>query len=136
MRSVRLLVIACSLVASTGMACSSDSLTDVNAPMGLELRLLPALDTIFVTDSIRAGDNVSLQLLATSFGRAVQTPKGVEWTSQNTAVATVDSAGVVRPTGAGTTTVTARVNDDRATSTIVVVIRTTQKSIVPSAFGR
>ena len=130
MQPVQRLALAATIVAA-GLACSSDSVTDVNAPMGLALTLVPSLDTIVVIDSIRAGDNLALHLVATSFGRLVQTPTGVEWTSQNTAVATVDSIGVVRPTGAGTTTVTARVNDDRARSTIVVIRRTTQKPIVP-----
>ena len=53
MRSVRLLIVATTIAASAGIACSGDSLTDVNAPLGLELTLAPAVDTIIVTDSIQ-----------------------------------------------------------------------------------
>lgn len=129
MRSVRLLIVATTIAASAGIACSGDSLTDVNAPLGLELTLAPAVDTIIVTDSIRSTDRVALQLSATSFGMPVQTPAGVEWTSQSPSIAVVDSTGVVRPTGFGSTTVTARVNLARATSTIVVILHTTPKPI-------
>lgn len=129
MRSVRLLIIATTVAVSAGIACSGDSLTDVNAPLGLELTLLPPVDTIIVTDSIRSTDRSALQLSATSFGLPVQTPAGVEWTSQNPNIAVVDTTGVVRPTGFGTTTVTARVNLARATSTIVVLLHTTPKPI-------
>jgi hypothetical protein len=129
MRSAPLLVLAIALAASAGVACSDDSLTNVRAPLGLELTLVPAVDTIIVTDSIRSTDRVALQLLATSFGLPVQTPAGVEWTSDNPSVAMVDTTGVVRPTGFGTTTVTARINFTRAKSTIVVILRTTPKPI-------
>jgi hypothetical protein len=129
MRSVRLLIVATAIAATAGIACSGDSLTDINAPLGLELDLAPAVDTIIVTDSIRSTDRVALQLSATSFGMPVQTPAGVEWTSANRGIAVVDSTGVVRPTGFGSTTVTARVNLARATSTIVVILHTTPKPI-------
>ena len=129
MRSVRLLIVATTIAASAGIACSGDSLTDVNAPLGLELTLAPAVDTIIVTDSIQSTDRVALHLSATSFGMPVQTPAGVEWTSQSPSIAVVDSTGVVRPTGFGSTTVTARVNLARATSTIVVILHTTPKPI-------
>ena len=122
MRSARLLIAASVLVVAAGLACSSDSLTDPNAPFALALKLTPTIDTIFVGDTISKAKPVTLTLSATSLGRPVQTPKGVEWTSSNPAVATVSGDGVVSAIGVGTTAVTARVNGERATSTIIVAL--------------
>lgn len=120
MRYARYFIVASVFIVATGLTCSSDSLTDPNAPPGLALTLTPAIDTIFVGDTIATASPVTLTLSATSLGRPVQTPKGVEWTSSNPAVATVSPAGVVSAVALGTTTVTARVNGERARSAIVV----------------
>ena len=122
MRSARLLIAAGVLAVVAGLACSSDSLTDPNAPPGLALKLTPSADTIFVGDTISNASPLALVLSATSLGRPVQAPKGVEWTSSNPAVAFVSTGGVVTAVGVGATIVTARVNDDRATATIVVAL--------------
>jgi hypothetical protein len=128
MRSTRLFIAAGALVAGAGLACSSDSMTDFNAPLALELTLTPPVDTIFITNTITTANPIFLTLSATSMGRSVSTPKGVEWTSANLAIATVTD-GVVRATGTGTTTVTARVNDEHAKTTIVVVLRVTPQPL-------
>jgi len=124
MRSARLLIAAGVLVIGAGVACSSDSLTDPNAPPGLTLKLSPSVLTIFVTTTMPTATPVALTLAATSLGRPVQAPKGVEWTSSNTSVAVVTD-GIVSAIGPGTTTVTARVNAERATATVIVALRTT-----------
>lgn len=123
MRSARLLIAAGVLVVIGGLACSSDPMTDPFAPPGLALELTPSVDTIFVGDTISKASPITLSLVATSLGRPVQPPKGVEWTSSNPAAAIVVAGGVVSAVGIGTTTVTARVNDDRARATIVVAHR-------------
>jgi uncharacterized protein YjdB len=69
-----------------------------------------------------------LSLSATSLGRPVQAPTGVEWTSSNPSVASVTD-GVVTAIAPGTATVTARVNAERATATVIVVLRTTQQPL-------
>jgi hypothetical protein len=120
MRSARLLIAAGVFGLIAGLACSSDSLTDPNAPPGLSLRLSPSADTFLVGDTIGNTPPVQLTLTAKSLGLPVQTPTGVVWTSANASVAIVSGTGLVSPTGLGTTTVTARVNGERATSTIVV----------------
>jgi xanthine/uracil permease len=122
MRSARLFIGTGLLVAGAGLACSSDTLTDVNAPFALSLELTPSVDTIFVTNTIATATPVVLVLSAESLGRLVATPKIVEWTSSNPAVAVVTN-GVVRAVGTGTTIVTARVNDADAHTTIVVALR-------------
>jgi uncharacterized protein YjdB len=112
------------VIVATCIACSSDSLTDPFAPPGLALRLTPTVETIFVGGTTQNASSVVLTLSATSMGRSVTTPRGVEWTSSNPSVAVVDSTGVVTAVSLGTTTVTARVNDERARSTIVVALST------------
>jgi hypothetical protein len=106
------------------IACSSDSLTDPFAPPGLALKLAPEVATIFVGGATQNASSVALTLTATSMGRSVSTPRGVAWTSSNPSVAVVDSTGVVTAISLGTTSVTARVNDERATSTVVVTLST------------
>jgi hypothetical protein len=121
-------------VAGASLGCSDDSITDLNAPPGLELTLTPSLDTIFITSTIAAAPPVLLGLSATSMSRPVVAPSGVEWTSSNPAVAVV-SSGLVTAVGTGTAIVTARVNSDRATMTVVValgVIHVPLKARAPS----
>lgn len=124
MRSARLLIAAGVLVVGAALACSSDSLTDPNAPPGLTIKLSPSVATIFLDGTVPTGSSVPLSLSATSLGRPVQAPTGVEWTSSNPSVAIVTD-GLVTAIAPGTTTVTARVNAERATATVVVVFRTT-----------
>jgi len=133
MRSTRLIFAAGVLVAGASLACSSDSLTDSNAPPGLALSLTPAADTIFIADTVATAAPLALSLSATSLGRSVVTPTGVEWTSSDPGVAVVSPTGVVTAAGIGTTTVTARVNDARATTTIVVAFRATQVTLSPTS---
>jgi hypothetical protein len=125
MRSARLSIALGVLVVAAGLACSSDSLTDPNAPPGLTLKLSPSVVTIFLTSTMPTATPVTLSLSATSLGRPVQAPTGVEWTSSNSSVAVVTD-GVVSAIGPGTTTVTARVNAERATSTVIVALRAPQ----------
>jgi uncharacterized protein YjdB len=120
MRHARSFIVASLFVIAAGLACSSDSLTDPNAPPGLSLKLSPSADTMFIGDSTVKTEPVQLILTATSIGLPVQTPTGVVWTSANPLVATVSATGLVSAVAIGTTTITARVNDERATSTIVV----------------
>jgi uncharacterized protein YjdB len=120
MRHARSFIVASIFVIAAGLACSSDSLTDPNAPPGLSLKLSPSADTMFIGDSTVTTAPVQLILTATSIGLPVQAPTGVVWTSANPLVATVSATGLVSAVAIGTTTITARVNDERATSTIVV----------------
>ena len=122
---------AAAVLVGAALACSSD-VTDFNAPPALALQLSPSVDTIFVTDSTGFSTSVKLTLSATSFDKPVQTPVGVEWTTDDAAVATVDSAGNVHPTGVGTTTINARVNSAKAHATIVVAFAVTRVVVSPA----
>ena len=117
---------------SAAISCSSDSVTDISAPPALRLQLTPAVDTIFVSDSFAVA-TTRFTLLATSFDRPVQTPKGIEWTIANAAVATVDSTGAVHAVALGSTTLTARVNAAKAHATVVVDRAVAQLVVSPSA---
>ena len=131
MRSAVLFAFAAFVIAMT-IACSNDSVTDPNAPMGLSLTLSPRTDTIYISDSLSAADTAQLALAATVFGSPSPTPVGVEWSSSNPAVAVVDAQGVVFARTAGTTEITARVNDDRARATVVVLYRTVTVTVSPT----
>jgi uncharacterized protein YjdB len=115
-------VLAKFVIAATCIACSGDSLTDPFAPPGLALTLTPAVKTLVIGGTTQIGSSFAFTLSATSMGRLVTTPRGVEWTSSDPSVAVVDSTGVVTAVSLGTTTVTARVNDERARSTVFVTL--------------
>ena len=121
MQFAKRLMSAAFLFVVAGVACSDDELTDPFAPKGLELSLSPAVDTVFLSTTVI--DQTKLSLSATSFGISVTPPKGVEWSVADPSIATVDSTGTVRPVRLGSTTVTARVNSERATARIVVLLR-------------
>src|SRR5215208_1178796 len=131
MQLVQRLISAAILVSIVG-ACSDDSPTDPFAPFGLEIALDPSVDTIFVSDTVLPSDKIVLKLSATSFGQSVTTPRGVEWSVADPSVATVDSTGTVHAIGRGSTTVTARVNSERAEASIVIASRVTQLYLTPS----
>jgi hypothetical protein len=114
---IRITLAACLALA---LACSDDSVTDPAAPMGLELALAPAVDTIFLAADPAAPRTTTLTPSATVHGNAVPVP-GHVFESADESVATVDDNGVVTAQAVGTTTITVRVNDERATSTIVVL---------------
>src|SRR5256885_9706852 len=120
MRPARGLLILSVLVMSTVLACSGDSVTNPFAPLALELTLSPSVDTIFVSDSISTINSAKLGLSATSLGRAINTPKGVVWNSDNPSIAFVDTSGTIFAASRGTTTVTARINSEHTQATVVV----------------
>jgi len=135
MRSVRRLLILSGL-ASTSLlvACPGDYVTNPFAPMALELFLSPSVQTIFVPDTIPKATPVKLDLLATTMGLSIKTPKGVVWESSDPSVAYLDTTGAIYPAKLGTTEVTARINLTRATATVVVAIQATHVTITPSVF--
>lgn len=125
---------AAAFLVGGGLACSSDNVTDIAAPMGLSLQLAPGVDTVFLTDS-GVPTPVHLTLTATSFGQPVQTPHGVEWTTSDPTIAAVDSTGGVLPVGVGTTTLTARVNSAKAHATIVVAFKVARVVVTPNVLA-
>lgn len=133
MRSVRRLLILTALATGGVGACSRDNTTDPFAPLALALTVSPAVDTIFVSDSIVAADATKLTVAATTLGRAIPTPTGLEWTTSDPTIVVVAADGTVRALSVGTATVTARVNASRATATIVVAYRVRTVSLTPAS---
>jgi alpha-tubulin suppressor-like RCC1 family protein len=134
MRSVRRLLILATLATGVVAACSRDT-TDPFAPLALALTVAPSVDTIFVSDSIVGADAKKLTVSATTLGRPIPTPTGLEWTTSDPTVVAVGSDGTVRALSVGTATVTARVNSSRATATIVVAYRVRTLSLTPTSLA-
>lgn len=117
--------------AATLLACtSSEDATDPFAPMNLEIFLTPPAVQLAVADTITTANSLKLILSATSLGFPVVTPRA-EWTSSDRTVAIVDSTGLVQATGLGLVTITARVNGERAQTTVTVVRRVVAVALVP-----
>lgn len=120
--------------AATGLACSSDEdATDPFAPMNLEIFLTPPALQLAVADTITTANSVKLILSATSLGFPVVTPHA-EWTSSDRTVAIVDSTGLVQAVGLGLVTITARVNGEKAQTTVSVVRRVVSVTLTPQTF--
>jgi alpha-tubulin suppressor-like RCC1 family protein len=114
------------------LACSSDDVTDPNAPMGLAVAIEPSSAQILVADTITLADNAALSLAASSFGHPVTAPRA-EWTSASPAVAIVDSTGHVQAVGIGVATITARVNGEKATAVVTVAHRVAAATLSPGS---
>ena len=125
MRSIGRLMTVVTFATGGLAACAADT-TDPFAPFGLELALTPTVDTIFVADTLTGANSSQLKLSATSFGSAVTTPTGVEWTSSDPSIATVSSSGVVLARGLGSVTIKARINSTTADANITVANRVTR----------
>ncbi|HLV26411.1 MAG TPA: Ig-like domain-containing protein, partial [Gemmatimonadales bacterium] len=105
-------------------ACNEESGPNVSGidPISISsIELSPARDTIFVADSIQPGD--TLRLVATVIAHSGQVlHPDLAWESGNSAVAVVESSGLVRAVGFGETTVSASVGK-KATARVVVARR-------------
>jgi len=125
MRSIGRVITVMTLAAGGLAACSADT-TNAFAPFGLELTLTPSVDTIFVADTLTGANTAQFTVSATSFGSAVSTPSGIEWTSSDPSVASVSSSGVILAQGLGTATIKARINSSTAEANVVVARRVTR----------
>ena len=134
MGSVRRLLTLSTLAAVGRAACSSDT-TNSFAPLGLALTLTPPVDTIFVADTLTGANSAQLKVSATSLGNAISTPGGVEWSTSDPNVATVNSSGLVVARGIGSATITARVNSSTAHTDLVVAYRVSQLTLSATSFA-
>jgi hypothetical protein len=133
MRHLKSMLAVSALLAA---ACSgSDSVTDNRTLIGLELSLTPTVDTLILGTAV---DTSTTQLVAraTVQNNRIDLPGHVFEASDSSVVTLTtqvasDTIVTVTARAAGTSTVTVRVNDTRATSTIVVLPRV--KSIVVKA---
>jgi uncharacterized protein YjdB len=114
-------------------ACAADT-TNPFAPLGLELSLTPPVDTIFVGDTLTGANSAQFTVSATSFGSVVTTPAGIEWTTSDPTVASVNSSGVILAQGLGSATIKARINSSTADAIIVVAPRVTRLTTSISSF--
>lgn len=98
------------LLAAAGLACNYDygpNASGIPAYNISSVKVSPAVDTIFVTDTLRGTDRTFFT--AEAIGHSA-TPIGVAefvWQSSNPAVATVDQGGVVTARSLGTTEISA-----------------------------
>jgi len=110
---------------------SDDDLTDPFAPMDLSIQIIPSEVQIIITDTVTASNNTHLDLIATSLGFRVLTPRAA-WTTSNPNVALVDSSGRVQALRLGQSTITARVNGETSTCLVTVGNAITQVTLLPS----
>lgn len=102
-----------SIGASSGSLSASAPATVTNVPVASAQVSPPSL-------SLVAGGTGSLSALAYDANQAVLTGRVTSWSSQNTSVATVTSAGYVTAVAPGTTTVVATIEGKTASATITV----------------
>jgi alpha-tubulin suppressor-like RCC1 family protein len=118
-------------------ACSDDSVTARRTPLGLRLSLTPSADTI-ILGAPAGASTTTLVASATAHSTPVGLPGHVFEAGDSNVVAlftrdSTDSLVTVRPRSVGTSTVTVRVNDERATATIVVLPLVKSISVKASA---
>jgi Tol biopolymer transport system component len=96
-------------------ACTTEAICDCIAPDPLATR-------VEVTDSLPslfAGD--TLRLYASASTATGVSAHGVAWTSQNTAIATVDGSGIITGVAPGTVTIRATVDTAKVDVPVVVI---------------
>ena len=81
-----------------------------------------AVESVSVTPATLSLSVNSEQLLTANISPSNATNKAVSWTSDNTAVATVDNGGKVKAVAAGSATITATTADGNKTATCVVTV--------------
>jgi uncharacterized protein YjdB len=128
-RAARLTTAMAVLLAAA--ACDELRTATEPLPIGATLLVAPAGDTLFIADTVQAGDSVRfLTSLRTYSGDTVDFT-GASWSSSDTLVATVDSTGLVRARGLGEAVITAEVDRERASATIVIAPATAALLLLP-----
>ncbi|MDF1503606.1 Ig-like domain-containing protein [Roseisolibacter sp. H3M3-2] len=107
-------------------ACAADGSSPVGLGTGVsvavsEVVVLPAVDTIFARDSLRPTDVVRLRALVVSFSGGLASNVPVRWSSADTAIAVVDSTGMVAPRRLGTASIVAAAGNKTGRATVAVV---------------
>lgn len=117
-------------------ACNEDSGPNVSGidPISISrIELSPSRDTIFVADSIQPGDTLRVVATVTSRTGATMDVQ-LAWESADPNVVVVDSQGLVRAVGLGTTEVIASAGK-KAASRVVVARRARGVSVSPAIEG-
>ncbi|MEO6527473.1 MAG: hypothetical protein ABIP93_12660 [Gemmatimonadaceae bacterium] len=126
------------VVLLTAAACSSDSVTDNRTILGLELTLTPTSDTLYLGGPQGVGSTATVAASATAQGSPISLPGHVFETTDSSIVTIAsaraeDSVATVTARSVGTTTVTVRVNQTRASATIVVLPYVKSVTVTASA---
>lgn len=122
------------IVASLAAACTETTgvnLSDVPGYLISSVRINPAIDTIFVTDSIRAADRIIFSAIATGKNGDVIPAMTFAWETSDPLTATVDSTGVVTPKRLGVVEIIASA-DKIGRATLVILPATMSVSVSPS----
>ena len=132
MRHAALIGVLCTVAVT---ACSEETGPNISGVEDIDItrvEVFPKLDTLFVADTLRSTDR--LQMQAAVIGRTGSPIAGarVVWSSSKPEVATVTEAGMVIPTGYGTTVVTASAAEV-AKATIVVMPAAKTVVITPAS---
>ena len=101
------------------------------APAVGRVTITPTLDTVLVRDPIVPGDTARLRANALDAAGRVVVGSRILWTSSSTAVATVDSTGLVRSISPGSSTITARSATASGVSTFVVAPLVRRVTVTP-----
>ncbi len=131
MRHAALIGALCAVFAT---ACSEETGPNISGVEDIDItrvEVSPKLDTLFVSDTLRATDR--LQMQAAVIGRTGSPIAGakVVWSTSKPEVATVTESGMVVPTGYGTTVITASAAEV-ARATIVVMPAARSVVITPA----
>jgi alpha-tubulin suppressor-like RCC1 family protein len=130
----RLITRVTALVALAFASACNDSALDplgTTAPVS-RVEVQPKVDTLVLRPSPQPTDVVELKAAVVGFSGTVLSEARVRWTTRDPAVVTVDSAGVVRPTGVGTATVVAQAGGKEGRATVVVTALNTALGITPA----
>ncbi len=116
-------------------ACEDEYGPNVSGVPGFDIRwveVTPDVDTVFVSDTIRAGDRLVLQAAAYGVG-SQRLPVGrFVWGTSDSSVAVVDSFGVVTPRRFGTVEISASATRI-GKATVVIAPATRRVEVVPLA---
>ncbi len=107
------------------------NLSDTPGYLISAVRVNPSVDTIFVTDPIRATDRVTFTASATGKNGGLLSVSVFAWTTSNSLIATVDAFGVVTPRLVGTVQVAASA-DKIGRATLVILPATMTVSVAPA----
>ena len=107
------------------------NLTDIPGYMISRVQVNPAVDTIFVPDTIRAADRVRFTAFGTGKNGALLSLSVFAWNTSDPSIATVDSLGVVTPVSVGTVEITASA-DKIGRAQLVILPATMAVSIQPA----
>jgi hypothetical protein len=125
MRQVAL--VALCLVVATSACSDEESGPNISGIQDLDIvrvEVTPSIDTLYVADTLRAGDR--LQMSAAIIGRLGTATTGkVVWESSKPEVATVSEGGLVTPKSFGTTIISASASSvGKASITVMPAART------------